>query len=133
MNDFPAPLPPKQTLLLILLPLLGTFMCQRLYLHFVGVQHIYPGGFLVHHLFVGVLLVIPAAFLLAFGTSRRRVAIPGLVALGSGSAMILDEMVYLVMTKATDEDYVSALSLGGAIVFLSLAVVLLLTLYRSRR
>ena len=107
--------------------------CQRLYLHFVGVHHIYPGGYLVHHLFVGVLLVIPAAFLLAFGTSRVRRLIPALVALGSGSAMILDEMVYLVMTKATDDDYVSGLSLGGAIVFICLAVVLLWTLYRSRR
>jgi hypothetical protein len=34
----------KQTLLLILLPLLGTVLCLRLYLHLVRVQHIYPGG-----------------------------------------------------------------------------------------
>jgi len=107
MNDARQQLPPKQTLLLILFPLLGTFVCQRLYLHQVRVQHIYPGGYLVHHLFLGVLIVIPAAFLLAFGTRLRFLAISARVALGIGSAMILDEIAYLVVTKATDQDYVS--------------------------
>src|SRR3989442_9531663 len=133
MNDARQQLPPKQTLLLILFPLLGTFACQRLYLHLVRVQHMYPGGYLVHHLFVGVLIVIPAAFLLAFGARRRLLAISARVALGIGSAMILDEVVYLVVTKATDEDYVSGVSLCGAIAFISLAVVLLRTLYKSQR
>ena len=63
MSDTTQQLPPKYTLLLILLPLLGTFACQRLYLHLVRVQHVYPGGHRLHHLFVGVLIVILAAFL----------------------------------------------------------------------
>jgi hypothetical protein len=133
MSDTHQQLRPKQTLLLIRLPLLGTFMCQRLYLHLVRVQHIYPGGYLVHHLFVGVMILIPAAFLLAFGTRRRSLAILSRVALGIGSAMILDEVTYLVVTKATDADYVSHTSLYGAIGFISLAVILLLALYRSHR
>lgn len=133
MSDPRQPLPPRQTLLLILLPLLGTVLCQRLYLHLAGVQHIYPGGYLVHHLFVGVLMVIPSAFLLAFGTRRRWVALAAPAVLGSGSAMILDEIVYLVATKASDDDYVSGVSLRGAIVFISLAVLLLLLIYRSAR
>ena len=133
MSNPPLQLRPKQTLLLILLPLLGTFMCQRLYLHLVRVQHIYPGGYLVHHLFVGVLIQIPAAFLLAFGTRHRLLAILSRVAVGIGSAMILDEVTYLVVTKATDADYVSRTSLYGAIGFISLAVILLLALYRSHR
>ncbi len=133
MNDPSPHLSPKQTLLLILLPLLGTFLGQRLYLHLVGVHHIYPGGYLVHHLFTGVLIVIPAAFVLAFGTRRRRTAILARVALGIGSAMVLDEIVYLVATQATDADYVSGVSLGGAVVFVTLAVVLLWAGYRSQR
>src|SRR3954469_21215195 len=99
MSDARQQLPPKQTLLWILLPLLGTFTCQRLYLHLVRVQHIYPGGYLVHHLFLGVLVLIPAAFVLAFGTRHRWPAILARVALGIGSAMMLDEMAYLVVTK----------------------------------
>ncbi|MEO8350168.1 MAG: hypothetical protein ABI680_00465 [Chthoniobacteraceae bacterium] len=110
--------------------LLTTFAGQRLYLHFVGVHHVYPGGFLVHHLFFGVALVMPAAFILAFGPRQRRTAVLARVALGSGSAMILDEIVYLVATEATDADYVSPLSLKGAFFFVSLGVLLIWFLYQ---
>ncbi len=44
MEDSPKPLRAKQTLLLILLPMLATFVCLRLYLHLAGVRHLYPGG-----------------------------------------------------------------------------------------
>ena len=95
------------------------------------VQHFYPGGHLMHHLFVGVLIVIPAAFLLAFGTRVRFLAISARVALGIGSAMILDEIAYLVVTKATDQDYVSRVSFLGAVAFIFLAVVFLWILTKS--
>src|SRR5881227_3731926 len=121
---------PKQTLLLILLPMLATFVCQRLYLHLVRVQHVYPGGYLLHHLYTGALIVIPAAFILAFGTRNRLLTLLAPAALGIGSALVLDEVTYLVATQATDEDYVSPVSLAGAIVLVSLATVLLLVLYR---
>ena len=86
MADPRTPLPAKETLLLILLPMLATVFTLRLYLHLVHVRHIYPGGYLVHHLFVGVLILVPAAFLLAFGTRHRVLA---RVALGVGSGLIL--------------------------------------------
>jgi len=123
----------KQTLLRILLPMLGTVLCLRLYLHLVRVQHIYPGGHLVHHLFLGVLIVIPAAFILAFGADGRVLAFLAPVALGIGSGMILDEVTYLVATKASDSDYVSGVSLGGSVAFVSLAVILLVGIYWARR
>lgn len=124
---------PKQTLLLILLPMLGTVLCLRLYLHLVRVQHVYPGGYLVHHLFLGVLIELPAAFILAFGAHNRVLAFLAPVALGIGSGMILDEVTYLVATRATDRDYVSGVSLGGSIVMVSLATILLLWIYWARR
>jgi hypothetical protein len=127
------PLTAKLTLKLILVPMLGTFVCQRLYLHLVRVQHVYPGGYLVHHLFFGALIVVPAAFILAFGTRNRLLGYLAPIALGIGSAMILDEVTYLIVTKATDEDYVSSVSLIGAIVLMSLATALLFTLYRLHR
>jgi len=133
MSETNAPLPAKQTLLLILVPMLVTFAALRLYLHLVHVRHIYPGGYLVHHLFLGVVLALPAAFILAFGARTRRAKLLTPVALGIGSGMILDEFTYLVMTKASDEDYVSRISLVGAIVCISMAVILLLLLYLMHR
>jgi len=126
-------LPPKQTLLLILLPMLATFACLRLYLHLVHVQHIYPGGYLVHHLFFGVLITVPAAFILAFGARNLLLKFLAPAALGIGCALMLDEVTYLVATKATDQDYVSNLSLDGAGVLIFLAVVLLFVLYKFHR
>jgi hypothetical protein len=122
-------LPTRHTLLLILVPMLATFAIQRSYLHWVGVHHIQANGLIIHHLFFGVLTIIPAAFVLAFGPRNRRSAILSRIALGIGSAMVLDEMVYLIATQASDGDYVSALSLKGAMVFMALGAVLLLALY----
>lgn len=127
------PLSPGATLWLIALPMLVTVAGFRLYLHLVRVQHVYPGGYLVHHLFWGVLLVLPAAFILAFAPQRKRTVAIALVLLGAGSGLILDEIVYLVATKATDDDYVSRLSLSGSVIFVSLALVLLGILFRSAR
>ena len=124
-------LAPRQTLLLILVPMLATFTCQRLYLHLAGVRHIYPAGYLVHHLYTGALVVIPAAFVLAFGTRHRLLAVAAPVALGAGSAMVLDEVTYLVATRATDQDYVSPVSLWGAVALVALAAALLLVLYKA--
>jgi hypothetical protein len=130
MPDPRPPLPAKQTLLLIVVPMLATVITLRLYLHLVHVRHIYPGGYLVHHLFLGALIEVPAAFLLAFGTRYRVLA---RVALGVGSGLILDEFVYLVATKASDADYVSRLSLVGSIILISAAVIFLLVLYALHR
>jgi hypothetical protein len=133
MGTMSSPLAPKQMLLLILVPLWATFLCLRLYLHLVRVQHVYPGGYLVHHLFTGALIVIPAAFILAFGIRNRVLAVLAPAALGVGSALVLDEMTYLLATRASDEDYVSPVSLWGAVVLISLATVVLLGLYRLHR
>jgi hypothetical protein len=119
----------KQTLL----PMLETVLCLRLYLHLVRVQHVYPGGYLVHHQFLGILIELPAAFLLAFGARNRVVAFLAPVALGVGSGMILDEVTYLVATQASDRDYVSWVSLGGSIAFVSAAAIVLVGIYWARR
>ncbi len=113
--------------------MLVTFLGQRLYLHLVRVQHIYAGGYLLHHLFTGTLIVIPAAFVLAFGTRNRLLTFFAPTALGIGSAMILDEVIYLVATKASDQDYTSPLSFWGATIFISLAALFLFLLYRYHR
>jgi hypothetical protein len=130
MTDPRLPLPAKQTLLLIVVPMLATVCGLRLYLHLVHVRHIYPGGYLLHHLFIGVLLLIPAAFLLAFGTRHRVLA---RLALGVGTGLILDEVVYLVATDGSDAGYVSRTSLLGSMVLISMAVILLLILYLRHR
>jgi hypothetical protein len=47
--------------------------------------------------------------------------------------MILDEVTYLVATRGSDLDYVSRVSLVGSMAFVSLAAILLVGIYWTRR
>ena len=135
MNNLPTPTPPtpKQSVLLILSAMWITFVGLRLSLHLGGVRHIYPGGHLVHHFFFGAILILPAAFLLAFPPRARWFRFATLAILGVASALLLDEFVYLLVTETTDADYISRLSLIGALVLTSSASVLLLSIYLYHR
>ncbi|MBI1915065.1 MAG: hypothetical protein HYS12_10060 [Planctomycetes bacterium] len=120
---------PTTTLLLILVPLLLTELGQRLYLHLVNPEaDVYLAGYNVHHLYSGALIEIPAAFVLAFATAPA-VRAGALVALGVGSAMVLDQVVYLVTTDGSNRSYLTPVSLWGAVVLEGLAVVLLVVLW----
>lgn len=48
--------------------------------------------------FLGVLIEIPAAFILAFGPRSRLLKFLAPAAVGIGSALMLDEVTYLVAT-----------------------------------
>src|ERR1700730_359513 len=123
----------SRMLRLILVPMLTVFAAQRLYLHLIPIRHVVVAGYPVHHLYTGALILIPAAFVLACGVRNRLLALLAPLGLGVGSAMVLDEVSYLVATQATDADYRSPLSLGGAIVLMALATGLLLVLYTVHR
>lgn len=107
----------RETALLIFIALLGTFIPQRLYLHLVNPNaDAFLFGYNVHHLFTGAVIEIPAATLLALrvgGIWTRRIAA---VAFGSGSAMVLDEVVYLITTDGSNQAYLTPVSLWGAVV-----------------
>jgi len=59
---------------------------------------------------------------------RRWASAPGV-----GAGLILDEVVYLVATKASDADYVSRTSLVGSLILISMAVIFLVILYLRHR
>jgi hypothetical protein len=126
-------LSPKETLLFILIPMVVTVVGVRLKLHLIGIQHLYVAGYIVRHLFSGLFLVISSAFVLAFVPRQRWLAKVAATVLGIGTALVLDEVVFLIATNASKEEYLSSLSLTGSIIFISLAAVLLLILYKLIR
>jgi hypothetical protein len=108
--------------LLILVPLVLTFVTQRLILHHSHPDtHVFVGGYLVHHLFSGVLILIPTAFLLAFGLRTPRKRNVALMVLGFSSAMVLDEVIYLICTDGSGVAYRGRVSLWGAVALEALA------------
>jgi len=103
---------------------------QRLYLHLVNVDvDLYVAGYNIHHLYLGALIETPAAFVLAFNVQVPWLRGGALIALGVGSAMLLDEVIYLITTDGTNRSYLKPISLWGAVVLEGLAVVLLVALY----
>jgi hypothetical protein len=121
---------PATTLLFLLVPLVVTFIAQRLCLHLINPDmDLYILGHNVHHLFVGAAMVIPAAFVLAFQPAAALLRLGALAALGSGSAMVLDQMIYLIATDGTNASYLKPISLWSAIIMQILAAGLLLLIY----
>jgi hypothetical protein len=120
----------RQTFWLLVMPMLGIVAAIRGYVHLVQIHHIYLAGYVVHHLFWGVLLVLPSSFVLAFRPPQHWLANVATVVLGAGAGLVLDEIVYLVATNGTDKDYVSGISVGGSLLFISLAVIVLFVFYK---
>jgi hypothetical protein len=120
----------RETALLILIALLGTFIPQRLYLHLVKPNaDAFLFGYNIHHLYTGALIEIPSAIILALrigGRWTRRVAA---IAFGSGTAMVLDEVVYLITTDGSNQAYLTPVSLWGAVVLVGTATIALLMVY----
>jgi hypothetical protein len=126
MTDLDLPL---RTLFLILLPMLATFIGQRLYLHLVNPNaDLFIFGHNVHHLFTGAVIAIPAALVIAFVPQASWARWIALIALGVGSAMVLDQIVFLIATDGSNASYLKPVSLWGAIILVGLAVILLLVL-----
>lgn len=114
----------RETALLILIALLGTFIPQRLYLHLVNPNaDAFLFGYNIHHLFTGAVIEIPAAIVLALrvgGHWTRRIAA---AAFGSGTAMVLDEVVYLITTDGSNQAYLTPVSLWGAVVLVGVVAL----------
>ena len=117
---------PRRPLLFILLPMLLTFAIQRTVLHHSPPDtHVFVAGYLVHHLFWGIAFLIPTSFLLGLGIRtpwRRKLA---LAVLGFSSAMVLDEVIYLICTDGSGVAYRASVSLRGAVVLMTVATLFL--------
>lgn len=122
----------RGTFWIILVSMLLAVVGLRLYLYVFGINHVYIAGHIVRHLFSGALLTIVAAFGLAFEPRRRGLAIGARAALGVGSALVLDEIVFLIATSASKEEYFSRASLLGSVLFIVLGAILLYVLYRLK-
>jgi hypothetical protein len=121
-------LSPRETCGLILVPMVGTFLVERLYHLFDPGVAVFVAGVHVHHLFFGVLAALPAAFYLAFGLGGRRLRGAALALLGLGTGLTLDEFVAMIATDMSTPAYLGRVSLGGAAVLVAGFSILLLAL-----
>jgi len=113
----------RNRVMLLLISLLLTFAMLRLYLHIFPGTNLDVGGYNIHHLFVGLLLIVLGGFPLAIFDGNGRVLDFATVTFGAGLSMALDEWVYLIATDGSDRSYLLPVSFWGGVSMISLAVL----------
>ena len=119
--------------LLLAASVLATFAALRLALFIAPESDFNVGGYNVHHLFLGLLLITLGGVPLAlFRGSTRRMDL-ALAVFGIGLAMALDEWVYLIATDGSNASYLLPVSFWGSaiVVGLALAYAIGLVVYRA--
>lgn len=107
---------------LILLLAVGlTFVFLRISLHLSPDADFNVGGYNIHHLFTGLVLIALGGIPLAIfrGSTRRLDA--ALILFGVGLGMALDEWVYLIATDGSNASYLLPVSFWGGVVVVGLA------------
>ena len=107
--------------MLLIGSMIATFTLLRLYLYFSPDTDLNVGGYNIHHLFSGLLLIAAGGIPLAvFHGSARNLKLP-LIGLGIGLGMALDEWVYLIATDGTNASYLLPVSFWGGAIVVALA------------
>ena len=110
---------PRRTLLLIAAPMWATFAVMRLYLHLINHNtDLILFGYEIHHLFSGVVLLIGASFMASFNVPAGRWRDVTPVLQGIGGALVLDQIVFLIVTDGTNDSYILPVSFWGGLVFM---------------
>jgi hypothetical protein len=105
---------------LILASLVATFIVVRLALWRSPDSDFNVAGYNIHHLFTGVLLATAAGIPLAVRPGRSRGLDVACLVFGSGLALALDEVVYLIATDGSNASYLLPVSFWGGVVVVGL-------------
>ncbi|HEX9669845.1 MAG TPA: hypothetical protein VGC93_10210 [Thermoanaerobaculia bacterium] len=111
----------RRRLRLFLLGLLLPFAALRLLLHASPNANFDVGGYNVHHLFTGLLLVTAGGVPLAVRRGPERLLDLCAGVFGVGLSLALDEWVYLIATDGSDASYLLPISLWGGVVMVGSA------------
>ena len=114
---------------LIVGSLLLTFVVIRVMLHMSPNSDFNVGGYNVHHLFTGILLLTAGGIPLTLFPGRSVILDLSAVLFGAGLSLVLDEWVYLIATDGTNASYLLPVSLRGGIIMIALAALYVGILY----
>jgi len=118
----------KERITCFLSSLIITILLIRLYLFIFPNTNFAIGSYGVHHIFIGSVLLIIAVILLMFNISNCSTYILG----GISTALIIDQIIFLIVTDGSDKNYLSRTSLYGALVLTFVIILTVLVLYFSK-
>ena len=126
-------LDPGRRAALLTVSIVATFAATRAYLHMFPNTDLIVGGYGIHHLFSGLILVTfggIAAVLLPPSSALATIAV---AAFGAGLSLALDEWLYLIVTDGTNQSYLLPVSFWGGLVAVAVATGYALAIGRWTR
>ena len=114
---------PSRTARVILLSMIAVFIVFRLFMHKFSTTNLDIGPYNIHHMFIGILLIVGASLPLILRAPNGRNRWILAATLGAGLALVLDEWVYLIVTGGSDAEYLLPESVIGAAVLIALVAL----------
>jgi hypothetical protein len=111
---------------------LATFLVFRVALYLSPDSDFSVGGYNIHHLFTGLLLIVVGGIPLAIFRGFTRRLDVALVVFGVGLGMALDEWVYLIATDGSNASYLLPVSFWGGVVVTGMALTYVVVLVTSQ-
>lgn len=115
----------KKRLSLFIISLLTALVLLRVFLSILPSTNLNFLGYNVHHLFIGAFLMV-ILLLLFIVDMVNKITI---VLAGISSALVLDEIIYLIVTDGSDISYLTPVSLLGMIILTGTVLILTIILY----
>lgn len=116
-------IPYKRRAVLIIFSLISTFVILRLFLHISPDTDFDIGGYNIHHIYTGLVLITIFGLPLCLLGGRSRLLDISALGFGSGLSMALDELVYIIVTDGSNSAYLLPVSLWGGVFMVSAAVL----------
>ena len=126
----------KRRIGLVLGALIVPFVLLRVGLFIEPNADFNVGGYNIHHLYIGLLLITLGGLPLALFRGTRRWLDLAAVVFGVGLSLALDEWVYLLVTDGSNASYLLPVSFWGGLGMIALAcgyVVVLVIVQRRRK
>jgi hypothetical protein len=114
---------------MIVIAMLATFVVVRSALWLSPNSDFNVGGYNIHHLFTGLLLLAAGGIPLALFPGQSRTLDVACAAFGVGLALSLDEWVYLIATDGSNASYLLPVSFKGGVLMVALAALYVIVLH----
>jgi hypothetical protein len=108
----------------------ATFIVMRAYLHLSPNTDLNVGGYNIHHLFTGLVLLTAGAIPAILLPATHRWSLPAIALFGVGLALALDEWLYLIVTDGTNASYITPVSFVGGFIGVTAAIAYTLVISR---
>ncbi len=119
----------KRRALLFLAFLLAPFLVFRTVLFLSPHTNLTVGAYNIHHLFIGLFLIVLGGVPMAVVRGAARVLDVATAIFATGLSLALDEWVYLITTDGSDASYLLPISFWGGVTMIATACLYVLALY----